>query len=327
MRPELAALARDGVLTRDALVAAGLNPFLGDIMVRRGRWAPLAPSVWLTGAAPADDRALVAAALAHLGTDAVVTGLVAARAHGLREAPVDGTVEVLVPAGRRRVGSTAIRVRPTVRPPRRQVGSPYAEPVRAVVDGARYLGELRAVRALLCEAVTGPLVSVADLAAELEAGGSAGSAVVRRAIADVAEGAWSAPEAELADHVRDAVRLGLLPPFLLNPVLLIDGRFLARPDGWFPGLGLGWEVDSWQHHGDRDTFDATLARHDRFASHGLGLVHVTPRRLRRVGPAYVEVLARAVQARRAAHLPEPAGLVVVRHDAYPAPQRARRLAS
>jgi hypothetical protein len=85
---------------------------------------------------------------------------------------------------------------------------------------------------------------------------------------------------------------------------------VGEPDGWFAGLGLGWEVDSRRHHAEDDDFDDTLARHDRFARHGLQLLHVTPRRLRLAGAAYADVLADAVAARRAVASPEPSGLVV-----------------
>jgi len=85
---------------------------------------------------------------------------------------------------------------------------------------------------------------------------------------------------------------------------------LGQPDGWFVGLGLGWEVDSRRFHADDDRFDATLARHDRFGAHGLQLLHVTPRRARRLGASYADVLAAAVAARRLAAQPQPHGLVV-----------------
>ncbi|CAN5303396.1 hypothetical protein BH24ACT10_BH24ACT10_02280 [soil metagenome] len=146
-----------------------------------------------------------------------------------------------------------------------------------------------------------------QLRAELEAGPRNGTALCRRALRDWEAGAWSAPEAEVADH---AVADPRLPTLLLNPTLLIRGSVLGQPDGWFVGLGMGWEVDSRRFHADDDRFDATLARHDRFGRHGLQLLHVTPRRARRLGASYADVLAAAVAARRLAAQPEPAGLLV-----------------
>ena len=306
-----AALAEDGLLTRAQLARARLSADVADRMARQHRWRRLAPSVWLTSSEPPADRQLVRAALLHAGPDAVVTGTLACRALGLAYAPADGTVEVLVPPGRRRTSSAYVRVQQTTAPvPWWTSGDVrLALPDRAVVDAARRLADLRRVRALVAEA-TDRLCTVDGLAACLEQGPSAGSAVVRRALRDLALGARSAPEAELADVARAAVRDGLLPPFLLNPTLLLDGRVLGLPDGWFPGLGLGWEVDSRLHHAEEGDFDRTLARHDRFARHGLVLLHVTPRRLRLLGPQYVDVLVEAVAARRLSGQPEPKGLVV-----------------
>jgi hypothetical protein len=90
---------------------------------------------------------------------------------------------------------------------------------------------------------------------------------------------------------------------------------VGQPDGWFPGLGLGWEVDSRRHHAADDAFDATLGRHDRFAGFGLQLLHVTPKRARLLGSGYGDVLVEAVAARRRARQPEPPDLVVRPHDA------------
>lgn len=301
-----------GLVTRAALVKGGLDDDLGDRLHRAGGWQRLAPSTYLTAGAAPSDAQLVAAALAHVGVDAVITGLVACRALTIPDAPADGAVEVLVPASRRRVSSDRVRVQPTTRPPAYWVegGVRYAEPHRAVIDAARRLTSLRDVRALVCAAVCSGHCDVAGLRRELDSGRRGGSAVCRRALLDAAAGARSAPEAELADVAVAAVRDGRLPPFLLNPTLLVDGVVVGEPDGWFAGLGLGWEVDSRRHHAEDDDFDDTLARHDRYARHGLQLLHVTPRRLRLTGAAYADVLADAVAARRAVASPEPSGLVV-----------------
>jgi len=178
------------------------------------------------------------------------------------------------------------------------------------VDTCRGLADLREVRALLLVAVAARRCGVDELRSELDAGSRHGRALCRRALCDAERGAWSAPEAEVADVVGAA----RLPPSLLNPTLVLDGAIVGQPDGWFPGLGLGWEVESRRHHAEDDTFDATLARHDHFAAHGLQLLHVTPRRARALGSRYADVLAAAVAARRTAALPEPTGLMVVPYD-------------
>lgn len=309
--PAAQQLALDGLLTRADLRAARLNPFLGDRAAREGTGVRVAPSTYLLCDAPSDTQ-LVAAAQAHAGDDLVVTGLVACRLLGLTYVPDDGRVEVLVPAARRRVSTRYVRVQPTTRPPAYWLldGVRVAESHRAVVDAALRLRTLREVRALVLAAVCSRWCTVSGLRTELEARARNGTSLCRRALRDAESGTFSAPEAEVADVATAAVRDGRLPPFLLNPTLLVAGTVVGQPDGWFLGLGLGWEVDSRQFHGEDDTFDSTLARHDRFGGHGLQLLHVTPKRARLLGQEYAAVLGAAVDARRQAGQPEPAGLVV-----------------
>lgn len=94
---------------------------------------------------------------------------------------------------------------------------------------------------------------------------------------------------------------------MLNRAVWLDGTLLGLPDGWFPGLGLGWEVDSVRHHGGSGAPQATLDRHAGFAAHGLELVHVTPVRLRADPSAFASRLAAAVASRGELGVQEPAG--------------------
>lgn len=293
--PQALALAVDGVVTRAALRAAGVDGGVGDRMVAAGRWTRLAPSTWAVGVEPPTDPQLVRAAAVHAGADAVVTGALACRAHALSYVPQEPVVEVLIAPGTRVVSTAHVVVHQTHRMPEAVVrdGTAYAPVVRATVDAARRTQDLRASRALVLGAVCSRRCTAVELAAEVEAGHSRGSGVVRRAVEDAGAGAWSAPEAEAADLVRAAVCAGRLPPFLLNPQLTCDGLAVGRPDGWLVGTPVCWQVDSREHHEAEDRFDATLAVHDAFAAHGLTVLHVTPRRLRLLGPAWVELLVSA----------------------------------
>lgn len=301
-----------GLVTRTALVEAGLDGDLGDRLVREGVWTRLAPSVYLAGAGAPTDGQLVEAAVAHAGPDAIMTGLVACRALDVPYAPAEPLVEVLIAPGTRVVSTAYVRVHQTARTPPtwRQGAVTYAMPLRAIVDGGRRLDHLRSVRALLLGAACAGFCSPKELAAEVEEGARRGSGLVRRAADDALAGAWSAPEAEAAQLVRGLVRAGLLPPFLLNPTLLLSGRRIGQPDGWIPGTGVGWQVESRRHHSSDDDFDSTLAVHDAYAAAGLTLLHVTPRRLRRLGPAWAHELRAAVEARARAGHTEPPGLEV-----------------
>jgi len=301
------------VRSRRDLLTAGLDRCHGDHLVRRGNWQRLIPSVYATRPREVTDRELITAARAHLGEAFVVTGAAACRALGLTDIPEVAGIDVLVPPSVRRVGGNLIRVWPTTRHPRtwRRAGAAYADAARAVIDCGRWSPSLQTVRALVTGALCSRQCELAALVAELEAGARGGSALCRRALLDASRGARSAPEAEVSDVVLAAVRDGRLPPFWLNAELWLEGKLLGVADGYLKGLGLGWEVDSRRHHVGAPEFDHTLARHDAFLGAGLGLLHVTPRRARLLGPAYADVVVCAAQARQRLQPPEPAGLGVV----------------
>lgn len=307
--PAATSLLVDGLLTRDALRTAKLNPQLGDRVSREGAGLRLAPSTYVLTRVPSVAQ-LLAAAREHAGDDLVVTGLLACQHLGLTTVPGAARVDVLIPAERRRVSTDHVRVIPTTRPPRYWLddsGTRVADPHRAVVDAARGMGRLQDVRALVLAALQTRWCGLDQLRAELAGHPRNGTAHLNHALRDWEAGAWSAPEAELADVAAADRRL---PEFLLNPTISLRGAVIGLPDGWFRGLGLGWEMDSRQFHADDDAFDATLARHDHFGTHGLQLLHVTPRRARLLGSGYGDVLHAAVVARRRAGQPEPRGLLV-----------------
>lgn len=212
--PRARRLAKSGVVTRGSLVGGGVDPSLGDRLARHGTWLRLAPSTYLMHAGPPTDGQLVEAARRHAGGEVIVTGLVACRALGMADVPDECVVEVLIPPGTRAVSTPYVVVHQTTRPPDTwtRAGAAYAMPERAVVDAARRLDDLRAVRALVLGAVCHGSVSAADLAAEVEAGPRRGSGLVRRAVDDALAGAWSAPEAEAAGFIASAVGTGRLPP-------------------------------------------------------------------------------------------------------------------
>jgi hypothetical protein len=275
--------------------------------VRTGAAVRAAPGVLLLGRPDLPSR--ISAALAHAGPEGIVTGWAGCALRDVPGADPLPQVAVLVPAEIQRVSTSYVRIMSTVRQPAPTLidGVRVAPAVRCVVDAARQLDGLRPIRHLVMSALASGAVPLADLDGELAAGARNGSRLVRRALLDAARGAASAPEAELADVVLGLARRRQLPPFLLNPEVWLGDRLVGRPDGWFTGVALGWEVDSRAFHSADDTFDATLDRHGRFGAAGVLLVHVTPRRFRQLGAAYGKVLVDAVSARRrdgSAPLPE-----------------------
>jgi hypothetical protein len=87
--------------------------------------------------------------------------------------------------------------------------------------------------------------AVNDLAAELSDGPNIGSALFRQALTDVADGIRSTAEADLKDLLA---RSGLPMPLFNPSVYDADGTFIARPDAWWPELGIAVEVDSREWH-------------------------------------------------------------------------------
>lgn len=78
----------------------------------------------------------------------------------------------------------------------------YALAARAVADAARGLRELRDVRAVVAAAVQTRRCTVEQLDAELTSGPIRGSALFRAALAEVAQGTRSGPEAELLELIK-----------------------------------------------------------------------------------------------------------------------------
>src|SRR5205823_13985185 len=117
---------------------------------------------------------------------AFVTGLAGARAHGRRDLPPERKADVVT---RRQVRSTDfVRVRRSQRPTATLLidGVPTAGLARCVVDAAIRLSRLDDVRAFVAEAVMRRGLPVEDLVDELAGAPMRGSALLRRALGEVA---------------------------------------------------------------------------------------------------------------------------------------------
>jgi hypothetical protein len=167
----------------------------------------------------------------------------------------------------------------------RQVGTTVAQTVPRMSNGRPVLSvpgaqvfynhALRAVRALICEAVQRALVGTDELVRELEEGPRRGSALARRAIDDVVAGCRSAPECEL----RDVLSLSdVLPPAVFNE--LIPGDRWLRPDAHWPERRLIVEIDSVEWHRQGNAYERTEQRRAYLASQGWTVIPVSPERLR-----------------------------------------------
>lgn len=302
---------QDGVLTSAQLAALGVDP---ELPARQG-WVRVAPRTWCTTGPPSDEQ-LLQALRQHTGAAGVPSGALACRRHGLRDVPERSSADVLVGHGRRLASGGLVVVHQSLLVPAavRRRGWHVAPAARAVADAARWSADLRAARALVLAALDDRLVSLDHLVAEQDRGQRRGSAVLAQALLDWQAGARSAPEAEVAD----ALRPERLPSLLLNPSVFWRGRLLGRPDGYLPGLALGYEVDSLRHHGGAHELAATLDRHAAFSAAGVELVHVVPTLFRRDPRRWAHGFAARARQRSIGGVGEPSGLEVVTHDALPA---------
>ena len=273
---------QQGLLRRDQALAAGLTPSALRHRLRPGGpWQTVVPGVCacFTGTLTAEQRHV--AAPLHAGAGAQLAGATVLRRFGLHAVPEDGCVHVLVPH-RRRPGSAGFVVvhRSSAVPrPVSLDGLPGSPLPRAVVDAARALSGLRAVRAAVAEPVQRRLVTVEALADELASGPVRGSALLRAVLEEVRAGVRSPTEGELRQVLR---RSPLLRDAVWDVRLVgTDGRWLADVDCWLEAAGLVVESDSRAWHLSPEHWERTMARHGRLTAAGVRVLHVPPSRHRR----------------------------------------------
>lgn len=291
---------QDSVVSRAQALRAGLSRHAIAYRLREGGpWRLLLPGVYLTLPGLPAPGQWETAAILHAGPQALITGPAALRFYEFRQVPRQGgnLVDVLVPAGCHRASEGRVRVHRTSRMPALWAAGPagrrYAYPARAVADTARWLSDLREVRALVGDAVQDRHCALAQLADELRAGGTVRGALLRGVIAEVADGVRSAPEAEL----RQLILKAGLPMPLFNPKLYLpNGSFIACPDAWWPEAGVAIEVESRQWHLSPDDWERTMARHSRLGQYGIVTLHVSPRQLRTDPDAFLRKAANAYKA-------------------------------
>jgi hypothetical protein len=268
------------VITRAQVLACGMSPrALHSRVASPGRWQRLLPGVYLTvtGTVTQDQREM--AALLYAGPESLITGVAAVRRHHLRPPGLD-VVDLLIPWTRRRQSIAYVRVhRSRDMPPRMFVMGEvrFAEAPRAVADAARSMARFDDVRAVVCEAVQRRACTVAELAAELEAGPSAGSALLRAALAEVADGVRSVAEADFRVLILDSD----LPRPVFNARLIdVDGTLIAITDAWWQEAGVAAEIDSHAYHLAAADQDRTTERHDKLTALGILALHFSPKRLK-----------------------------------------------
>ena len=262
-----------------------------------GPWQKLLPGIYVTVTGPVSFRQREVAALLHAGSRSVLTGLTAARRHGIT-ALSGSTVDVLVPSTASPQSTGFVRVWRTWRMPEQVCVDGeirYALPARAVADAARSLASAREVRALVAQVIQQQRCSIELLAIELEQGPTKGSALLRAALEEVRAGIRSAPEGDL----RELIRRGRIPMPVFNARLYQGSTLVAVVDAWWEDAGVAAEVDSREYHYSAEDWQGTMRRHDRLVARGVLLLHFTPRQIRVSPEEVVAQIRAALEAGRA----------------------------
>jgi hypothetical protein len=271
------------VVAAGSAARLGFTPARVRTELRRERWQRLAAGVWLTrpDEPTRDDWIMVGMILG--GPRAALSGWDAVRLRGVGSAqPPDSRVLVLTEAGRRNRDVRGLHLRPSLRPvtctrlsafDQRLPSVRVVNPARAIADTAPSYGRLQPIRALVTAAVQRGLCTPADLATELAAAPRNGSALLRRALSDVIDGALSIAEAEVIDLLRSVG----VPPFEVNaPVYDARGRLLYRVDFLWRDLKAIVEVDSREFHFGEDEWKSTMQRHNVLTAMGYAVTHYPP---------------------------------------------------
>ena len=243
---EEVAASQFGVASRGQCLAAGTTDAVLRWRVASGRWRRIHPGVFLTHSGDLDWNASAAAAVLWAstrgtGADVGLAGDAAGFVQGLTRRP-PAVVEVVVPAGRRVEAAPGLRVRRT-RHDLDRLLDPVLYPWRTIVPvtAVDLAADTTADGALavLARAVQRNLTSADRLAAELAGRrGHPHGALLREALADVADGAHSAAEVR---YVRDVERAHGLPRATRQSTAGSGGRSVH--DNEYEEYGVLVEVD------------------------------------------------------------------------------------
>jgi len=241
--------------------------------------------VW-TGLAPNPALAVLAASR-RLPDGAAFSGLTAAWLHRLDLQPCD-PIEVTIPPERGisvRAGMAVRRAMLSTGDIVARRGLPVTSPLRTVVDLASTLPLVEAVVAA-DGAVRRRLISVADLEAyAADRGRRRGAARARRVI----ELVEPLSESPMETRLRLLLVLGGLPRPLAQVSLHDEhGRFVGRPDLYYPGARLGIEYDGGTH---RDSLVEDDRRQNRLLNAGFRLLRFTAADLRQPSVVVAQVTA------------------------------------
>lgn len=271
-------LRQDNIASWDQLIDAGLTRDKIRWQLRSRRRRRVLPGVIAAFSGAMTRKQEIVAAGLYAGKGAQIAGPTALELHGFRYAPKDRTVHLILPRENRTSSRRAVRVRRTDRLDANSwangAGPRICSPARAVIDALKGNQDRQKVRAVLAEAVQRGHATVRQLAYELDRAQRNGTGLLREILAEIADGARSAPEAQLRQIAK---RSEVLPEVKWNPKM---PQGLPTPDGYIEEAELALEVDSREFHLAPDDWERTLEHHNRLAAAGILVLHFTPRQIR-----------------------------------------------
>ncbi len=285
------------VIGRRQALDCGLTDSAIDHRLRaNGPWRKLLPGVYATttGTPTPEQRAM--AALLHASPRGVITGVAAARLHGLQCADHDNRIEVLVSPKVRVKDTGFARITRSTRMPERiykTKGLRYALPARSVADATRDMTRLSDVRAVVAAAMQKDRCELADLILELREGPSRGSRLLRVALREIGDGIRSVAEGDLK-HLIDGSDLE--QPEYNVALYAEDGTFLGIADTWWKRAGIVGEVDSVQYHMSPQDYERTTMRHNGMTAHGIIVLHFLPASIKSNGDTILKDLRNAIDS-------------------------------
>lgn len=269
-----------GVAPRQALVELGMSHSTISARCRPGKpWQRPIPGVIVFSDRPLTRKQLRLAALVHAGPDAMVTGVEAARMHGVKRLPADRKVHVLVPhkSGVSSWGFATVERTVHLPEPTAIDGLPVAPLARALFDAARHMDRLDEVRAMITDAVRRGLCEPGDLKREIEKGTTIGSALPRRVVHEMEAGIRSAVET----WVRNVVKHSKLPtPEWNTKVYTRDRHLLGVAEAYWDEVGMALTVDSRELHLGSSDSTPEIGKRMAMSDVGVVVLHVLPSQLR-----------------------------------------------
>jgi hypothetical protein len=287
-------LRQDGILHTEQLREVGVTEDAIRRQVKRGRWQRTLPKIVATFSGELSRKQQLISASLYGGPGAQIAGLTALELHGVRYAPTDQRVHLLVPSTCFRSSKPRVRVIRTIRLDSGAWANGIlrvCRPARAIVDGLRGNDDQRLVRAVVAEVVQHAMTSVAEVEGELRQSVRNGTGILRGVLEEIADGVRSAPEAELRSLT---MRSKILPRMRWNPHLVaLDGSRLPTPDGYLEDIGIAVEVDSQEFHLSADGWRRTMEHGNGLAKAGILVLRFTPAQIRREPNRVLAELERA----------------------------------